>query len=126
MAWTMDLDFKMIEYKDIVVCARTIDKNKPNTVRLSPYQAWLFRSKLKLMVNAGEKCSVPANIFDTLKFLFIVAAILLTCPKVAFLGDYFDFDADAFQRIEFEKASGGVFIQFRPRKKINTINGVTH
>ena len=112
----MDLDFKVIEYKDIVVCARTIDKSKPNTVRLTPYQAWLFRSKLKLMVNAGEKCSVPANIFDTLKFFFIVAAILLTCPKVAFLGDYFDFDVEAFQRIKFEKVSGYVLIQFRPHE----------
>ena len=111
------MDYKVIEYKDIVACSRSIDKSEPSIVRLSPYQAWLFRSKLKLMVNAGDKGSIPADIFDTLKFLFIVAAIFLTCPKVAFLGDYFDFDADVFQRIEFEKASGSVFIQFRPREK---------
>lgn len=104
----------MIEYKDIVACLRSIDKSKPCLIRLSPYQAWLFRLKLKLMVNAGNKCSVPTNILDTLKFLFVIAAIFLTCPKVAFLGDYFDFDADVFQRIEFRETTGSVLIQFRP------------
>lgn len=109
------MDFKVIEYKDIVACARSIDKSKPSIVRLSQYQAWLFRSKLKLLINAGVKCSVPKNIFDTAKFLFIVVAIFLTCPKVAFLGDYFDFDADVFQRIEFEETAGSVLVRFRPR-----------
>ena len=106
----------MIEYRDIVIYSRSVDKSKPSTVRLSPYQAWLFRSKLKLMVNAGDKFSVSTNILDTLKFLFVIAAIFLTCPKVAFLGDYFDFDADVFQRIEFKEAPGSVLIQFRPHK----------
>ena len=112
------MDDKVIEYKNIVACSRSIDKSKPSIVRLSPYQAWLFRSKLKLMVSAGDKGSVPANTFDTLKFLFIVAAILSTCPKVAFLSDYFDFDVDVFQRIKFEKASGSVFIQFHPHESV--------
>ena len=110
------MDFsKVIEYKDIVSCSRSIDKSKPNIVRLSSYQAWLFRLKLKLLVNAGDRCSVPANIFDTLKFLFVVAAVFLTCPKVAFLGDYYDFDSDVFQRIEFKEVLGSVLIQFHPR-----------
>ena len=109
------LGFKVIEYKDIVTFARSVDKYKLNTVRLSPYQAWLFRLKLGLMISAGDRCSFLRTILDTLKFLFVITTIFLTCPKVAFLGDYFDFDVKVLQRIEFQEVTGAVLIQFHPR-----------
>lgn len=109
------MDSEPIKYKDIFVPYRKIDKSKPIAVRLSRYKAWLFRTKLHLMVHAGDKSTFGAKVLDTLKFFLVTTAIIVTCPRVMALSDYFDFDSEALSRIDFDDDSGEVILRFHPR-----------
>lgn len=109
------MDSDAIEYKDIFVPYRMIDKSKLIAVRLSRYKAWLFRTKLHLMVHARDKDTVVAKVLDTLKFFLVTTAIIITCPRVMALSDYFDFDTEALNRIDFDDDSDEVILRFHPK-----------
>lgn len=109
------MDSDPIEYKDIFVPYGKIDKSKLISVRLSRYKAWLFRTKLNLMVHAGDNNTVGVKVLDTLKFFLVTIAIIFTCPRVMALSDYFDFDTEVLSRIDFDADSDEVILRFHPK-----------
>lgn len=105
----------VIPYKLIDKCSKEIDRTRSVQVRLSRYQATLFRTKLEMMVRSSSAKSSWVSIGYTVKFLFTVSAILLTCPQVAMLSDYYEFDSNVLARVSFEQTPKGVLVTFSPR-----------
>lgn len=105
---------EIIKYSEIPLRSRNLNKAKPVRVRLSKYQAWLFKKKLEMMCDALVNRSMLGKLVDTGQFLFVLILIFLTSPKISFLSDYYDFDVTVRDRIEFGGFEGDVLVTINP------------
>lgn len=103
---------KIINYKEIPKYADyAAATNRQITVILSKYQAFLFGQKIKMMQRIPSKIFL-VNAYNTMKFMFVLLAIFISCPRVAFLSDFHGTDKKSLEGIVFQEHGDEVMIIF--------------
>lgn len=107
------MEERIISYNEILQFAGKVDTSKQVRVLLSRYQAFLFRKKTKMLQDTSFG-SPMGNTLGFIKFIAIALAILITCPKVAFLSDFRGSDNRWLDRLVFEDYDNKVLVIFNP------------